>query len=204
MIDIRTIDKTNIQNFVSSEICWDNGRDFLLAKDIIIDYTPFEQFFSSINQFFGHSLRILFLYSCDFLQHTQTLKSGFGLRGFFADEFVLRDSFVSVKTVEDIVAQLKDDTRLIIAVGGYEVIETAKLVSTASKLPLALYILTPECDTALTPYAYAYHNGIKDIFIDSVCGYVGHKHQTEFYWRRNRNFGVKIFGIVGLGLCTYL
>lgn len=165
MTDIRTIEKTNIQNFVNCELCWDNGRDFLLTKDIIIDYNPFEQFFCSVNQFFGHSLRILFLYSCDFLQYTQTLKSSFCLRGFFADDYVLDDCFASVKTAENIVAHLKDDTRLIIAVGGYEVIETAKLISSASKLPLALYILTPECDTALTPYACAYHNGIKEIFI---------------------------------------
>lgn len=168
MTDIRTIEKTNIQNFVNQRICLDCGNDFLLTKDIIIDYTPFEQFFNSVVRLLGHSLRILFLYSEEYYKDVQNLKNGFCSHGFFADDVVLNKSFTSLETAEQLTSELKDDTRLIIAAGGYQIIETAKVLSSQSRLPLALYILTPECDTALVPYACAYQNGIRDIFITST------------------------------------
>ncbi len=166
MTKLETIDKTNIEYFLNRAVISDNGKEFFLAnKDIIIDYNPIEQFVYSINQNIGHSLRIMFLCSQALFDFTQSLKSIFGKKGYFTDDYVMNEGFASVKEAEHIASGLKEDTRLIISIGGYEIIETAKLVSSAVKLPLALYIPTPECDTALSPYACVYHQKARDVFV---------------------------------------
>lgn len=165
MTNIKDIEKNNIQFLINRAIVSDDGKEYSLPlKDIIIDFNPFESFYNSINQFYGKGFRILFLCSKEWYDFTQSLKGAFCSREFFADDFVMQENIVSIKAAERFTANLKDDTRLIIGVGGYKVIETAKLISSSSKLPLVLYITTPECDTAISPYVCAYHNGIKDMF----------------------------------------
>jgi glycerol-1-phosphate dehydrogenase [NAD(P)+] len=171
MTEITAIETANIQDFVNKTITISGKQSSLFVKDIIIDDNPINRFYESICQNIGQNLRILFITSPEFKSIAQNLIDYFEARGFAGELYLIQEKRIELKIAQKIAFSIQDDTRVIIAVGGGSVMETAKIASSLRGLPLALYYATPVCEGALTCYSQAYDNGVKKLF-DSSCAFV--------------------------------
>ncbi|HEY8419164.1 MAG TPA: iron-containing alcohol dehydrogenase [Clostridia bacterium] len=154
------IDVINKEDFVNNGIALDGHS----VKDLIVAQNPIERFCGSVSKNIGQNLKILFIYSQEFAKVTQDLKARFEDEGFFGAEYIIEDKRVELVTARKIASNKQDDIRLLIAIGGGLIAETAKIASLLCGLPLAVYYTVPECDGALNCYSHAYHNNIKEIY----------------------------------------
>ncbi|HEY8423227.1 MAG TPA: iron-containing alcohol dehydrogenase [Clostridia bacterium] len=164
MTDINTLDAINIESCVNADIAFGGKQARLFAKDIIVAENPINRFYESVCKNIGKNLKVLFITSPKFEDDAKNLKSRFEAGGFSSSEFLVQESRVELKTAQNIVYSLRDDARVLIAVGGGIIADLAKTVSFLCGLPLALYYAVPECDGALHNYSQAYHSGSKEIY----------------------------------------
>ena len=171
MTDLSAINTAKIQDFVNKTITVSGKQASLLVKDIIIDDNPISRFCESICQNIGQNLKILFVTSQNFQSLAQDLKDYFEAKGFLGQLYLIPEIRVELKTARKLASSKQDDIRVIIGIGDKNAIEAAKIASSLCSLPLALYYATPECDGALTGYAQAYHNNVKELF-ETLCASV--------------------------------
>jgi len=79
--------------------------------------------------------------------------------GFFCDTVIIENLTAAQKSI---LAAVKDDTRLIISVGGGAITDCAKLAAAEAGLPLAVVLSTPASENFAAPYAYVDNDGFTD------------------------------------------